>query len=181
MLILVMGGSGSGKSAYAESLICNLAKQEEKYYIATMKVYDAESEFKVEKHRNARAGKGFCTIEQEKNIFMVLKQMGIGKKSALLECMSNLTANEMFGKDKMINKETVSKKIVKDVERLYGGLEHLIIVTNNVFEDGICYDEITMEYNQALGAINEQLANRASSVIEIVVGIPVVVKGEIRD
>ena len=37
MLILVTGGSGSGKSAYAEKLLLSLTKQgETRYYIATM-------------------------------------------------------------------------------------------------------------------------------------------------
>ena len=39
MITLVLGGSGSGKSAYAEHL---LDGKTNKYYIATMQVYDAE-------------------------------------------------------------------------------------------------------------------------------------------
>ena len=41
MITLVLGGSGSGKSAYAEHL---LDGKTSKYYIATMQVYDAEGE-----------------------------------------------------------------------------------------------------------------------------------------
>ena len=44
MITLVLGGSGSGKSAYAEHL---LDGKTNKYYIATMQVYDAEGEKKV--------------------------------------------------------------------------------------------------------------------------------------
>ena len=60
MITLVLGGSGSGKSAYAEHL---LDGKTNKYYIATMQVYDAEGEKKVARHRRLRAGKGFVTIE----------------------------------------------------------------------------------------------------------------------
>ena len=61
MITLVTGGSGSGKSAYAESLLYSC--EGIRYYIATMQIYDAEGEKKVERHRKLRAGKGFLTIE----------------------------------------------------------------------------------------------------------------------
>ena len=62
MVTLVIGGSGSGKSAYAEDLL--QAVMDEKYYLATMQVYDVEMQKKVDIHRRNRAGKGFQTIEK---------------------------------------------------------------------------------------------------------------------
>ena len=66
MITLVTGGSGSGKSAYAESLLSSC--EGIRYYIATMQIYDAEGEKKVERHRKLRAGKGFLTIESPMNV-----------------------------------------------------------------------------------------------------------------
>ena len=68
MMILVVGGAGSGKSEYAENLIGSLAEGGRKYYIATMKCSDDESLRRVEKHRLMRKGKGFITIEQPVDI-----------------------------------------------------------------------------------------------------------------
>ena len=48
---------------------------------------------------------------------------------------------------------------------------------NNVFEDGISYEETTAEYIEAMGQVNERLAVMADTVIEVVAGIPVVWKG----
>ena len=50
MLELVTGGSGSGKSAYAESRICEWNRQDPKplFYIATMYPYGEETEKKIE-------------------------------------------------------------------------------------------------------------------------------------
>ena len=42
MFALIFGGSGSGKSEYAEKLSCELAQKNEKYYIATMIPYGEE-------------------------------------------------------------------------------------------------------------------------------------------
>ena len=194
MITLVTGGSGSGKSAYAESLLYSC--EGIRYYIATMQIYDAEGEKKVERHRKLRAGKGFLTIESPMNVGKIRfacaeeaeqaqyrqeaerKVQGSSeKKSALLECMSNLTANEMFTKDGMKSEEEVVEKIVSEIQTLSQKLDNLVIVTNNVFEDGVIYDAGTMEYLKALGRINAALARLADRVAEVVVGIPVELKG----
>ena len=194
MITLVTGGSGSGKSAYAESLLSSC--EGIRYYIATMQIYDAEGEKKVERHRKLRAGKGFLTMESPINVGKIQfacageaeqaqyrqeaerKVQGSSeKKSALLECMSNLTANEMFTKDGMKSEEEVVEKIVSEMQTLSQKLDNLVIVTNNVFEDGVIYDAGTMEYLKALGRINAALARLADRVAEVVVGIPVELKG----
>lgn len=176
MLILVMGGSGSGKSAYAEKYIDMLAGNTQKYYLATMQVFDEEGRRKVERHQKMRAGRGFQTIEQPVSVEAALQKMNTKKASGLLECMSNLVANEMFGGDGIRSGNEVFSKIIRGIEILEQELSCLLIVTNNVFEDGISYDEATMEYIRVLGAVNNRLADMADEVIEVVVGIPLTVK-----
>ena len=67
MIVLVTGGSGSGKSAFAERLIENLPR-EKRVYAATMQVYDGESVRRVQRHRAQRAGLGFETVECPKDL-----------------------------------------------------------------------------------------------------------------
>lgn len=176
MMTLIIGGSGSGKSAYAEKYIATLSEGKKKYYIATMQVYDTEGEKKIARHRMLRKGKGFLTIEQPTDIEKAAEKMEEGEKTALLECMSNLTANEMFSKEVPGTEAEVTENIVKGIAGLKEKLTHLVIVSNNVFEDGRVYDETTMEYIRAMGQINEKLAAMADEVVEVVVGIPVMVK-----
>ena len=61
MMIFVSGGSSSGKSAFAESLIVKsgIARR---LYIATMEPFGAEAAVRIERHRALRAGKGFDTV-----------------------------------------------------------------------------------------------------------------------
>ena len=92
MIILVTGGSGSGKSEFAENC-CMKLPAVEKRYSATMQAYDEESRARIRKHQNARSGKGFSTVEQGTHLEDVSLPKGC---TALLECMSNLVANEMF-------------------------------------------------------------------------------------
>lgn len=177
MMTLIIGGSGSGKSAYAEDYLSDISKNSRKYYLATMQAFDMEGRMKIEKHRKMRSGKGFHTIEKPMDINTALSEMEEPEESAaLLECISNLTANEMFSGEQAKDSREVTEKIVNGVKQLKEKLNHLVIVSNNVFEDGIRYDETTMEYIKAMGMINERLATMADQVIEVVVGIPVAVK-----
>ena len=176
MMTLVIGGSGSGKSEFAENYCMKLAKDQQKYYIATMQVYDEEGHRKVLRHQMLRAGKGFLTIEQPVDVERAFEKMNVGERAALLECMSNLVANEMFTNMKPVAEDDVVEKIVTAVREIKEQLSHLVIVSNNVFEDGKSYDSMTMAYIRAMGRINERLAGMADEVIEVVVGIPVMVK-----
>lgn len=177
MMTLVTGGSGSGKSAYAEEYITEISKDCTRYYLATMQIYDEEGQKKIARHRQMRSGKGFKTIEQPVNIEDALKKMTcVSENAVLLECISNLVANEMFTEDGVNDCETVTKKIVSGVQRLCEGVTHLVIVSNNVFEDGIEYDETTMEYIKTMGMVNQRLAKISDKVVEVVVGIPLVIK-----
>ena len=208
MITLITGGSGSGKSAYAEKYICHASNEKgckEKYYIATMQVFDDEWQRKIDRHRRLRAGKDFITIEQPRDIQDAVSKLQSENslktgRLALLECMSNLVANEMFppvdasdtkeagGKKEALDEpenmrdyentliSRVSKKVLKDVSILSENVAELVIVTNNVFEDGVCYDESTMNYIKAMGTVNRGLAAMAESVVEVVAGIPVEVK-----
>lgn len=173
MMLLVTGGSGSGKSACAEERFSLFSG--EKYYIATMQVYDVEGQKKVLRHRKLREGKGFLTVEKPQNVGELFAD-DAGEKSAILECVSNLTANEMFLETGIVPWEQTAEKVIRDLTALYSRLENLVVVTNNVFEDGIRYDDATMDYLRAMGKINETVAKLADEVVEVVCGIPVRVK-----
>ncbi len=177
MIQLIYGGSGSGKSEYAEKICTTKYGDCDKYYIATMKVYDAEAKKKVERHRDLRSGKGFETIEQQRNLKEALKSIDLESESVvLLECMSNLVANEMFDGDEILNSGVVAGKVLADFEILSEKVDNIVIVTNNIFEDGADYDETTSEYLNALGMVNEKIAEAADEVVEVVVGIPLIYK-----
>ena len=173
MMMVVTGGSGSGKSAYAEKQILQFGVMP-RYYIATMENRDAESQKRVDRHRAMRADKKFVTVECPYDLQEVqLEQEG----AVLLECMSNLVANELFVKDGMAHMEQTVEKIVKGIQRLKAQCRHLVVVTNEVFSDGLQYDEWTGEYIRCLGMVNQHLSELADQVVEVVYTIPVMQKG----
>lgn len=189
MLHIVYGGSASGKSSYAESFAMSLQGEGRLLYIATMYPYkwntteiDPETMQRIERHRAMRADKGFDTVECYRHVeHIVAKRQDV----LLLECMSNLLANEMYlepdsnaGSDMAETMSPVSNKIVQALIDLSMRVQELVIVTNDVFSDGgsLTYDESTREYVKNLAEINCALAREAATVTEVVCGIPVIVK-----
>ena len=168
MIVLVTGGSGCGKSTWAEKLVSSLPN-EKRVYIATMQVYDEESIRRVSRHRAQRADKGFTTIECEKDLASAQVEEG---SIVLLEDLVNLMANEMFDGGDV-------SRIVPALGKLAKKCRHLVMVTNDVFSDGIDYAESTQEYLRKLSDINRQAAELADTVVEVVYSIPVCVKGEL--
>ena len=53
----------------------------------------------------------------------------------------------------------------------------MVIVTNEIFSDGILYEGESEKYKEQLGQINCNLAEMADAVVEVVYGIPVWHKG----
>lgn len=170
MFCMISGGSGSGKSEFAEQRAVELRKKSKSknfIYIATMMAYDEEAKKKIQRHRQMRAHKGFQTVE----CFHHLKQLEIPEESTvLLDCMSNLAANERFD-PAGAGEQTVSE-ITAGIAHLRKQCTHLVVVTNEIFSDGGAYDADTLDYIRCMGEINTQMAKWADDVVEVVYGIP---------
>ena len=172
MFLVVTGGSGSGKSAYAEERALGL-EPGEKIYIATMEPYDEESFRRIDRHRSMRARKNFRTLE----CYRHLEEVEVDPSDTiLLECMSNLTANEMFSPEG--RGMDCADAILEGVLRLAERSRHLIVVTNNVFGDGSEVGEGSRKYLEVLGEINCRMAEAADEAVEVICGIPVFLKKE---
>ena len=167
MIALITGGSGCGKSTYAEKLVSNMPQQN-RVYIATMQIYDEESRKRVARHRAQRADKGFTTVERPKDLAGTSIE---ADATVLLEDIPNLLANEMFDGGS-------ADRILPAIRALSQRCRNLIIVTNDVFCDGITYPDSTQEYIRRLAEINCRIAEIADFVCEVVYSIPVILKGE---
>ena len=170
MILLITGGSGSGKSEYAENRAVKLRNQTNGrlIYIATMEPYDEESHNRIARHRQMRKDKNFTTIE----CYTHLEELKLlPSDTALLECLSNLTANEMYSPKG--RKAQAAEWILKGIRKLSAETANLVIVGNNVFEDGYPYDASTTEYLRQMALLQTETARLADEVIEVVCGIPI--------
>ncbi len=176
MIHLITGGSGSGKSAYAEDWLLAHKRSGDCIYIATMEPYGKEGRRRIARHHALRAGKGFLTRECYRDLenLEVLPNGGI-----LLECMSNLAANECYRKDgTQKGIRDTEEKIIEGIRHLKRHTDCLVIVTCEVCSDLWRYADETEEYRKLLGRLNQRLAGTAQKVTEVVYGIPVEIKSD---
>ena len=167
MLTLIIGGSASGKSEYAENLV--LSQPGLHIYLATMEPWGDAGAERVEKHRNARSGRDFLTVEQ----YTALNELALpNEASILLEDLGNLVANELFRPDGG-GEDAVHDGLIHLME----SCTDLTVVSNEVFTGGQAYEGDTLLYLTALAGLNRWLAARADRVIEVVCGLPDVWKG----
>ncbi|MCM1334630.1 MAG: bifunctional adenosylcobinamide kinase/adenosylcobinamide-phosphate guanylyltransferase [Bacteroides sp.] len=171
MTTLITGGAKCGKSRYAEKILDGFAG--DKIYIATMRPYGDEALRAIERHRRLRAGKGFRTVEKYTDLDELDLPEGCG---VLLECTANLCANEMFRDEGVFDPVD---KIIRGFDFLGRRAKTLVIVTNEVGSDGVAYARETADYIKYMGEINRRAAAKADRVIELVYGIPVVLKGAV--
>ncbi len=169
MLVLVYGGSGSGKSAFAERLIVESALPR-RIYAATMDPGGAEAQARIARHRRMRAGKGFETVERPRDLAGLELPMGC---AVLLEDLTNLLANEWFGG----RREGAAQRVLAGVERLMERAALTVAVANDLYGDGLGYDAETTAYLDALAALHRTLAARAEEVYEVVCAIAICQKG----
>ena len=189
MFTMVIGGSASGKSDYAERHVLSLKGDGPRLYIATMEPFGEEARARIARHHAMRRDRGFETIECYRNAGAVRLPEN---SSVLLEDLGNLVANELFGtepaqagerRDLPIDKDgklsetdpaqadaltdwnadnictVLLNRIAADIDSLRAQCSHLTIVTN------------------LLAALNRKLAAGADLVVEVVCGLPDVLKG----
>ncbi|MBR4684817.1 MAG: bifunctional adenosylcobinamide kinase/adenosylcobinamide-phosphate guanylyltransferase [Spirochaetia bacterium] len=189
MTVFITGGSGSGKSAFAESIAQKLGGS--LVYVATMPVANDEDKAKVERHHALRAGKGFVTLERPGK----LADLPDGGETMLIECLSTHVANLMFspGNTAAAQDTTLlssgfpsatavvawTESIKKELAPLISKNGNTIFVSAEIASDGATYSPETKAYRSVLTAINRHLADSCDTAVEVVCGIPVRIKGEL--
>lgn len=174
MLILVIGGSASGKSALAERYCKCLGGS--MLYIATMVPEGGEAMERIERHHRQRAQLGFNTLECYRDLARA--DLARGYDTALLECLGNLTANEMFADG--ADRDSTAERVWTGVTALHSRVSNLVLVTNNISGGAEQYKEEMLSYLKALGEINRRAAQMAQVVVEAVCGLPIILKGEVN-
>lgn len=162
MIIFVIGGSGSGKSAFAEGLVAN-SPIEKRTYIASMRVWDDEGRARVIRHREMRKNKGFDTLECPVASDLTIAPTG----AILLEDLTNLAMNEWYG-DK---REEAVLRTHNCIKKIADSAELFVIVGNDIFADGIYYGEEMREYLEMQGKVNIMAAELADKIFEVHAGL----------
>ncbi len=168
-LVLVLGGSRSGKSAYAEGLLGRLC--EDRIYVATAEARDGEMEARIAEHQVSR-GEGWRTIEAPLDPVGAVGALGTGE-GVLLDCLTLWLSNQM---------EAGADLDVKTAQLLGGlsGLEAPVVMVSNEIGMGLVPDtSLGRSFRDAQGRLNQRAAEAADLVVFVAAGLPLVLKGEL--
>ena len=166
MLTLIIGGSASGKSEYAERHVLSLSGT--RIYLATMEPFGEEAKARIMKHQAMRRDRGFETIE------CCTRLPGVQlppHSNVLLEDLGNLLANELYSEA-----GGGAEAVKEGIDFLLSQCEHLTVVTNDVFSGGKHYSDETIRYMKELAGVNRYLAEKADLLAEIVCGLPNIIQ-----
>lgn len=172
MITLILGTPGSGKSQRAEALALKLAGTRRRVYIATMVPIDDAGRERVARHRAAREGKGFETLERPVDMTTLARGADFSDAVCLLECASNLVGNEAHAAaNGALTDAELVRAIVESLATLGAAAKELIVVSNEFPKDAPGYDDDTRRYVAILHAVNEALRGLADRVDEYREGV----------
>ena len=139
-----------------------------------MKINNNDPEIlrRIENHRKMRAGKNFKLIEAEKNFSNKIP----ANSSVLIESLSSWLSNEMFNENNNNNINlnfNVVNKIFNEIMTIKNFSHNLIIVSDDIFSDGIIYDEMTESYIKNLAQLHIKTAQISNEALEIVSGLKI--------
>jgi len=170
-IILITGGCRSGKSRFALDYANRHFSK--KLYLATCKALDEEMARRVENHKKMR-GPEWQTIEEPVEIVDKIRQYGDKMEVILLDCITLWLSN-------LLMRENNDPKIMDEVDRLIDVIKQsqtsLIIVSNEVGMGIVPVDQLGRRFRDLSGMANQRIAQVAETVIFMVSGIPIFLKG----
>lgn len=185
-LIFISGGVRSGKSSFAESYAAQVAESKAKnlYYLATSLSFDDEMTKRI-KHHQATRGKSihnWQTIEASKDISEAVSNEH--KDSViLLDCLTVWLSNEFYQKG--IKEETsvhsekwneVKRHMMNEIQNLRAKTDALIIVSNDIFHEGLNSLAYVNLYTRMLGELHQHIVSEANQAFAIESTIPILMK-----
>lgn len=175
-LTLVLGGTRSGKSAFAEELAKRWGKKVT--YVATAACLDQEMERRIAKHRAVRPPH-WVTVEATQNIPQVIKEVAPASQVILIDCLTLLVSNLLFQEENLEPLEA-EKRVLREIEELALTAQdspcRIVIVSSEVGLGLVPDNELGRLYRDILGKANQIVASAARDVYLVVAGIPVELK-----
>lgn len=170
--ILVTGGARSGKSSYA--LTRGEALGDRRMFVATGRATDPEMEERIRKHREAR-GELWHTIEEPRDLAATILKLKGECDVVLVDCLGFWIANLMESPD--FGETALDDELDRLEEAINRRNFHMIVVTNEVGMGIVPENELARRFRDLLGMANQRMANLADTVIMMISGLPVMIKG----
>ncbi|MFN4204274.1 MAG: bifunctional adenosylcobinamide kinase/adenosylcobinamide-phosphate guanylyltransferase [Tabrizicola sp.] len=168
-LSLVIGGARSGKSAFAEQLVC--ASDRPRRYIATAEAWDDEMRERIARHRADR-GTDWITDEAPLDLVTAIAAARAGE-AVLIDCATLWLTNHLLA----------GHDIPAETSRLVSALAAcpapVVMVSNETGWGIVPENALARRFRDEQGRLNQRLAAAADLVVTVIAGLPLVLKGRL--
>jgi adenosylcobinamide kinase/adenosylcobinamide-phosphate guanylyltransferase len=167
MIVLVTGGTRSGKSRYAQQRAKQLT--DNPVYVATARVWDDDFKQRIARHQQER-GPEWSNFETEKYI----STLSLTDKVVVIDCVTLWLTN--FFVDHQQNIGSALREFQQEIDTLEAQQVTFIIITNEIGMGLHADTEVGRKFVDLQGWANQYIASKAGEVIFMVSGIPLQVK-----
>ena len=112
MIILITGGTRTGKSSYAQKLALEMSSNP--VYVATAKVWDEDFKERVDKHKSSRDER-WINMEEQRNV----SDLPLSGKVAVVDCVTLWLTNFFSDHKYQIDPSLVAIQKEIDAMKLY--------------------------------------------------------------
>ena len=178
---LVLGGIRSGKSAFAEQLVTDLAEGRPVAYLATGVITDPEMAERVRVHRQRRPG-DWRTVEAPLNPVGALTETLVPGETPpllLLDSLDGWMSNLLMEHEGTAPTEMTSRTVgavrrfaafVREIDT------HAVVVSSEVGQSLVATSSLGRRFQDLLGTVNQAMATEADAATLVVAGLPVALK-----
>lgn len=206
MIHLVLGGARSGKSRYGEALVRQYtALGFDACYVATAQALDDEMATRIAKHQAGRSDDGieWQLFEESLALTALLKQLAKPGRVILVDCLTLWLTNQLLASNVNIDDEpaptewnatdfaTSTFAVSTSDDKAHASwqaektafvdslveLEGVVILISNEVGSGIVpLGELSRQFVDEAGWLNQAVANLADNVTLVVAGLPLALK-----
>lgn len=168
---LILGGTRSGKSAYAEQRV--RASGLQVTYIATAEAGDGEMAARIALHR-ARRPAEWTTVETPLALAETLRREAKADRCLLVDCLTLWLSNLLAGPEGNDERLEREKTLLLDIlPRLPG---HIHLVSNEVGQGIVPMNPLARRFVDETGLLHQALAQCCERVVLVTAGLPHILK-----
>jgi adenosylcobinamide kinase/adenosylcobinamide-phosphate guanylyltransferase len=178
MLTLILGGARSGKSRFAQGLVLRAAHV---VYVATLAPGDdAEMQERLARHRADRPA-AWHTVEAPLALAEAVESAAGEADAVIVDCLT-LWLSNLSWEHRAMGADSLEEAVKSQLRRVGDAARrcHVVLVSNEVGYGIVPESPVARAFRDAHGRMNQLAAEMADSVILVVAGLPVHVKGAAR-
>jgi len=182
---LILGGQKSGKSRRAEQLAADwlaASPAHRAVFIATAQPWDDEMRVRIARHQSDRAERvpGMATVEEPLRLGEAIAQHSRADTLVVVDCLTLWLTNLLMPPDfeeKRPAAQEVPAPVAIFLEVITQAPGPLILVGNEIGLGVIPLGREVRAFVDALGSLNQQVAQRCQRVTLMAAGLPLSLKG----